>query len=353
MSDNRNKNSLKDRLTQGAPLTFWLVVIAYILYRLVLVLEIVAVAGLLALVMQMSLEWLQRIVKVRSIAVLIMLGLVVGFGAFIGLVLIPNFIVETQVLLQQLPNYVDYLRNFVASLHNKWSFVSNFTLGLDQLRNYLGRIITSFPLVLSNTFNQTVQAIGTVILAIYMATNPSSVLEGILRLIPRRYHDQFLRLLPAIRVRLQGWIFGVGIAMVFVGVGAGVGLYFIGIPLFISFGFFAGILEIIPYFGSIIGTLLPALIALTIPHGQTKVLLVLALFLVLNQVDAHIIQPLIVGKQVDLNPIIVIIAFLVMGELFGLVGVLLAVPAAAIFVTLIDEFNPERSPEKPLSKPDH
>ncbi|WP_208346193.1 AI-2E family transporter, partial [Aetokthonos hydrillicola] len=224
MSDNRNKNSLSDRLTQGAPLTFWLVVIAYILYRLVLVLQIVAVAALLALVMQMSLEWLQRIVKVRWIAVLIMLGLVVGFGAFIGLVLIPNFIVETQVLLQQLPNYVDYLRNFVASIHNKWSFVPNFTLGLDQLRNYLGRVLTSFPLVLSNTFNQTAQAIGTVILAIYMATNPNSVLEGILRFIPRRYHDQFLRLLPALRVRLQGWILGLGIAMVLVGVGARVGL---------------------------------------------------------------------------------------------------------------------------------
>ncbi len=347
MSDDKDKDSLRYQLTRGAPLTFWLVVVAYILYKLVLVLEIVAVATLLALVFRTSLQWVQRIVRVRWLAVLILTGLVVGFGAFVGLVMIPNIIVETQVLLVQLPNYVNSLRNFVASSHNKWSLIPDFSLGLDQLRNYVGQLLATFPLLLSHTFGQTVQAIGTVILAIYMASNPNSVLEGILRVIPRRYHDKFLRLLPAIRVRLQGWIFGIGIAMLFVGIGAGVGLYFIGVPLPISFGVFAGFLEIIPYFGSIIGTVLPALIALTTPHGVTKALTVLGLFLVLNQVDANLIQPLIIGKQVDLNPMIVILAFLVMGELFGLVGVLLAVPTAAVFVTLLDEFNPKPPSESP------
>jgi predicted PurR-regulated permease PerM len=352
MLGDQDKDSLKYQLTRGAPLTFWLVVIAYIFYRLVLVIEIVAVAALLAFVFQTSLQWLQRIVRVGWLAVLILIGLLVGFGAFIGLVLIPNFIVETEVLLKQLPNYLNSLRNFVANIHNQWSFVPNFSSGLDQFRNYIGQLLTSFPLVLSNTFGQTVQVIGTVILAVYMASNPDSVKQGILRVIPRKHHDEFLKLLRAIKVRLQGWIFGIGIAMLFVGIGAGIGLYLIGVPLYISFGVFAGFLEIIPYFGSIVGTILPAIVALTTPHGQTKALLVLALFLVLNQVDAHLIQPLIVGKQVNLNPVIVIIAFLVMGELFGLVGVLLAVPVAAIFVTLIDEFTQTKPPnESPPQKP--
>lgn len=351
MSGNRDKDSLRYQLTRGAPLTFFLAVIAYILYRLVLVLEIITVAVLLALVLRTSWRWLQRIVKVPWLAVLILIGLVAGFGAFIGLVVIPNFIVETQVLLAQLPNYVNSIRNFVASVHNKWPFVPDVTLGLDQLRNFLVRLLISFPFVLSNTFGQTAQAIGTIILAIYMASNPDSAIEGILRVIPHRYHERFHRLLRAIEVRLRGWIFGIGVAMLFVGIGAGIGLYLLGVPLPISFGVFAGLLEIIPYFGSIIGTVFPAMIALTIPHGSTKALLVLGLFLVLNQVDANLIQPVIVGRQVDLNPILVIIAFLIMGELFGLVGILVAVPAAAVFVTLVDEFNPKPPPQdEPLSK---
>lgn len=69
MLGDKDKDSLKYQLTRGAPLTFWLVVIAYILYRLVLVIEIVAVAALLAFVFQTSLQWLQRIVRVGWLAV--------------------------------------------------------------------------------------------------------------------------------------------------------------------------------------------------------------------------------------------------------------------------------------------
>ena len=347
MSGQRDKDSLNYQLTRGAPLALILLTaIAYILYRLVLVIEIVAVAALLALVLRTSLHWIRNIVKVRWLAVIILLGLILGFVAFVGLVLLPNFIVETQILLQQLPDYVDSFRNFAASLHSRWRFIPDVTLGLEQLRGYLGRMLTSFPLVLSNTFGGAIEVIGTVVLALYMAYDPNSVIRGILRLIPRRHHNQFYRVLDAAGVRLRGWIFGTGVAMLFIGVGAGIGLYLIGVPLPISFAVFAGFFEIIPYFGSIIGTFLPAIVALTVPNGLTKALLVLALFLVLNQVDAHIIQPIVMGKQVDVNPVLVVIAFLVMGELFGFIGVLVAVPAAAVFVTLIEEFTPKPPQEE-------
>lgn len=70
-----------------------------------------------------------------------------------------------------------------------------------------------------------------------------------------------------------------------------------------------------------------------------KLAFVLILFLVWNQIDAHIVQPLVMGQQVNIHPVMVILTFLVMGRLLGFIGVLLAVPAAAIIVTLIDEFT--------------
>ncbi|WP_250635702.1 AI-2E family transporter [Nostoc piscinale] len=78
-----------------------------------------------------------------------------------------------------------------------------------------------------------------------------------------------------------------------------------------------------------------------------KLVFVLILFLVLNQIDAHIVQPLVMGQQVNIHPVMVIVTFLVMGKLFGLIGVLLAVPAAAIIVTLIDEFALKSETEVP------
>jgi predicted PurR-regulated permease PerM len=170
-----------------------------------------------------------------------------------------------------------------------------------------------------------------------MAYDPNSLVNGILRLVPRRHHQRFNRILKACETRLRGWIFGTGIAMLFLGASATFGLWILGIPSALPFGIIAGLFEIIPYFGSIVGTFLPALVALSI--SPLKLVFVLILFLVMNQIDAHIIQPLVMGQQVNIHPVMVILTFLVMGRLFGFIGVLLAVPAAAIIVTLIDEFT--------------
>lgn len=352
MSKARDEDTIEYQIRRGAPLALVLAAIAYILYRLELVIEIVAVAALLALVLRTSLRWLRKIVRVRWLAVLILIGLIVGFGAFVVLVVVPSFITETQILIQQLPTYLNRLRNLAASLRSRWSFVPDISQGLVQLRSFLGGLIDLFPQLLRNTFGGTIEAIGTVILALYMAYDPNSVIRGIRRLIPRRHHEKFNRILQSAEVRLEGWIFGTGVAMLLVGGGAAIGLWLLKVPLPLSFGVIAGVLEVIPYFGSITGTILPALVALTI--SPVKAVFVLVLFLILNQVDAHLIQPVIMGQRVKLSPVAVVVAFLAMGELFGFFGVLLAVPAAAVLATLIDEFTPQdRLEDEPKPKLDH
>ncbi len=352
MSGPGDQDSIEQQLTRGAPLALIMAAIAYILCRLVLVLEIVAIAALLALVLRTSLRWLRSIVKVRWLAVLILIGLIVGFGAFVVLLVIPNFITETQILISQLPNYLNRLKEFAIGLRSKWSFVPDISQALVQLRSFLVGLLDFFPLLLRNTFGGTIEAIGTLILALYMAYDPNSVIRGFRRLIPRRHHEKFNRVLQSAEVRLEGWIFGTGVAMLLVGGGAAIGLWLLQVPLPLSFGVIAGVLEVIPYFGSIVGTVLPALVALTI--SPLKALFVVVLFLVVNQVDAHLIQPIIMGQRVNLNPVMVVVSFLVMGELFGLIGLLLAVPAAAVFVTLIDEFTPDdRNEDSPKPKLDH
>ncbi len=348
----RDEDSIEKQLVRGAPLALIMAAIAYILYRLVLVLEIVAVAALLALVLRTSLRWLRKIFRLRWLAVLILIGLIVGFGAFVVLFVIPNFITETQILISQLPEYLNRLRSFASNLRSKWTFVPDISQGLVQLRSFLVGLLDLFPQLLRNTFGGTIEAIGTLILSLYMAYDPNSVIRGIRRLIPRRHHEKFNRVLQSAEVRLEGWIFGTGVAMLLIGGGAAIGLWLLKVPLFLSFGVIAGALAVIPYFGSIVGTLLPALVALTI--SPLKALFVLVLFLVLNQVEAHVIQPVIMGQRVKLNPVAVVVAFLAMGELFGFFGLLLAVPAAAVFATLIDEFTPEERVEnEPEPKLDH
>ena len=335
----KHQDSLGSQLTRGAPLAVMLAAVLYILYELLPVLKLIAVAVLLAVVLRTLLRWLKKLVKAPWLAALILVGLIVGFGVFLVAVIFPSLVDETQQLLVALPSYLNALTALSIRLHSSFSFVPDLSQGLTQFRNFADQLLGSFPLLLRQTFGATIELVATLILALYMAYDPSTLINGVLRLVPRRYHRRFNRLLKATGVRLRGWIFGTGIAMLFLGVGATIGLWALGVPLALSFGVIAGLLEVVPYFGSIAGTFLPALVALTL--SPFKFVSVLILFLVLNQIDAHIVQPLVMGKQVDLHPVVVILTFLVMGKLLGFIGILLAVPAAAVFVTLIDEFAPK------------
>ncbi|HEY9614075.1 AI-2E family transporter [Allocoleopsis sp.] len=349
MSNFRAKRSKRYRnggwrnLTSGAPLAVFLAVGLLILYNLLPVLELVAVALLLALVLRTTLRWLQKIFRVRWVAVMIMVGLLGGFGLFVGLVVIPSFVEEAQNLSSALPKYLHSLINLSRQLHNSVSFVPDLSQGLEQLTDILKRLVSSLPVLLRNTFDLSLQAVATLILAIYMVYDPDALVDGILRLTPQRQHKRLKRLLESTKVRLRGWIFGTGLAMLIVGVGAVIGLLILRIPLAVPLGIVAGILEIIPYVGPIVGAVLPALIALTIQ--PTKALLVLIYFLILNQVEVHLIQPIVMAQRVKLHPVMVILAFLTMGKLLGLIGILLAVPIAAVLVTVVDEFTPKEPPE--------
>lgn len=327
------------QLTRGAPLAVILAASLYILYQLLPVIELVAIAALIALILRTMLRWLQQLVKSQDVAVVLLIGLIIGFGVLLGTVVIPSAIAESQKLLSTLPTYLNTLTGEVGQLRGRFSFIPDISQALIQLRNFTDQLLGGVPVFLGQAFNMTIEFVATLILALYMAYDPNSLVNGTLRLVPRRNHPQFKRFFKACKVRLRGWIFGTVIAMIFLGVTTTIGLWILQVPSALPFGVIAGLFEVIPYFGSIIGAFLPALVALSI--SPIKLVFVVVLFLVLNQVDAHIVQPLVMGQQVDIHPVMVIVTFLVMGKLFGLIGVVLAVPAAAVFVTLIDEFATE------------
>ena len=335
MSDQNHSNNSWQKVANSAPKAVLLAVALIIFYRLLAVWEMIAIASLIALALRTILHGLQKIVKLRWLAVLLLIALIGGFLVFLALVIVPNLVQETEALLSTLPVYLDSLIALSQRWHQQVSFVPDLSQGLVQLRSFIYGIISTFPLLLRQTFGITLQAIATLILAIYITYEPDAIVRGFLRLIPYRHHRKIRTIIQATKVRIRGWLFGTGIAMLFLGLGATLGLWILGIPMCLPFGVIAGLFEFIPYFGSIVGTLLPALVALTI--SPLKFILVLVLFVVLNQVDAYIVQPLVMGRQVHLHPVMVIITFLIMGELLGLVGVLLAVPTAAVLVTLVDE----------------
>lgn len=333
--------SLRDKLTQGAPLAVLLVLALLILVRLKSILELIAIAILLSLILQTLLHQLERLIKQRWLAVLALVIGIFSLVVLLPIVILPDFLNEFQKLSVKLPEYLSNLTEQSQNLHAHYSFIPDVSQEIAKLNDFLYGLLKSFPLVLEKAFGITIEAFAVIILALYITYDPDFLSEGLLRLTPRPHRQQVRHILQTMRLRLQGWMVGTFLAMLFLGVSVGIGLWILGIPLALPFSIVAGLFEIIPFFGSFIGGFLPTLVALTI--SPLKLVLVLVLFLLVNQIDAHIVQPIVVGQQVNLHPVGVVIAVLVMNELLGIIGLIFAIPAAVVIMTLVDEFTSKPS----------
>ena len=114
-------------------------------------------------------------------------------------------------------------------------------------------------------------------------------------------------------------------------------------------GFFIGLFNMIPYVGAIIATVIAAIITL-ITGGLSQTIWMLIVVIILQQIDANIINPRIVGKSLKISPLLVLFAVTCGGAYFGILGMFLAVPVIAVIKILLDDFIKYKETKKKLSK---
>jgi predicted PurR-regulated permease PerM len=148
--------------------------------------------------------------------------------------------------------------------------------------------------------------------------------------IPERYQPTYLEKLGEVDTVLSGFIRGQLSVCAILAVLYSIGLYFIGIDLAIAIGTLAGITFIIPYVGTIIGIVLSVSMAFLKFHDILHPLLCLGWFSVVQGLEGMVITPRVVGSTVGLHPLVAIVALLIGGQIFGIMGMLLAVPVTAV-----------------------
>jgi predicted PurR-regulated permease PerM len=328
----RAQQAFYRRLGRGAPLAVFVAAGLLVAYKLLPVLKLVAVAMLVAVVLRAITRGLERLRLPPWTTPLALLAVVGLFGVFVWLVIVPNLVQEARLLISNFPRYVDSLTNLAHNL----PYASDLSQIGDRLKGAFSQLVGSLSSVAMKLLSLAGAAVAGLFLAVYMSVDPGPLIRGTLRLVPLEKRDRVEEFLRTFEARLRGWIVGQAIVALFIGIGGGVGLWIMGVPLYISFGIIAGVLNVVPYLGSIVGAMLPALLALTI--SPMKAVLVVLLFVALNQVEGYILQPMVMGREVKLHPAMVIVSFLIFGALLGVVGVLLAVPAAVLCATLLDEW---------------
>lgn len=156
-------------------------------------------------------------------------------------------------------------------------------------------------------------------------------------LVPNRYFEFTLDLMYKMDEQLGNYLRGQFIDALVFGLLSTAALWILNVPYFIFIGIFAGLANLIPFVGPVAGAL-AALIAVVLERGDiVRGGYVLLVFVVLKLVDDFVIQPLAVGKHVDLHPMVVAIAIVVGGHLFGVLGMLLVVPCLGFLKVVFEE----------------
>jgi len=194
------------------------------------------------------------------------------------------------------------------------------------------------------TFGMLGNAALLAIMGIFLAGAPGTYRGGLVRLMPVPYRARVDEALVESGQALHRWLLGQSISMAFVGGAMALGLWLLGIALPLAVGLIAGLLAFIPFFGAITGGLLAVLLAFM--DGPSAALHVVLLCVAIQQVEGHVLMPLVQKWAVELPPVLGIVAAVVFGALFGIIGVLFATPMMVVFVTLVRKLYVEEFLER-------
>jgi predicted PurR-regulated permease PerM len=195
-----------------------------------------------------------------------------------------------------------------------------------------------------NIFGNLISFISVLVIVFYLLLEIEAIKKIIQSIIPIKFQSYTIRLFIQMQNKLSLWLRGQLILCLVIGILSYIGLLILGVKYALLLALIAGISEIIPYLGPILGAIPAVFLAFT--QSPLTALLVIILYLIIQQLENTLLVPKIMGKTVGLNPVIILIVFLIGGKLYGPIGALLAIPVAtALSVLIKDYFELKRKEE--------
>jgi predicted PurR-regulated permease PerM len=270
-------------------------------------------------------------------ALMTLLGSLALLALMIAL-LIPPFIDQTNEFVDDVPAIVDDLEGYYADLTGEdpgqvgdrvEEFVQNWT---DEPERFIGPI-TSIGLDVAGIV---AAFLLMVITAYYMAVRPGPLVDGLVSLAPPSRREHVRHVVDRLRAAWIGWMQGVAWDMFVTGVLVFIALTLIGLEFAIFFAILSALLVVVPYFGAIAGAIPPVLLGLT--HSPGTALVVLLAYVLIQQIEGNVIVPLVMSQTVRLHPAVIAVGVVVVAQLFGFVGLFVAVPILSLIVVSVEEF---------------
>lgn len=299
------------------------------------------IAGFLYYVFNPVVLYLEKKFKLPSIwGIVIVFILLIGLFVYTVVSLVPNVITQLSGLISASGSLVPNLQKWVDRLSQNPAFKDvDFKALIDKANisymDVLQNLLSGVTFSLSNVvgvISKVVMIIGLVpILLFYMLKDGKNMLPFLKKTILKRDKLNIASLLDDMNKTISKYISGASIDCLFIFVTVFISYLIIGIPYAFLFAVFAAITNLIPYLGPYIG-LTPVVLSVGFAH-PVQALIAIVVVLVLQQLDGNIIYPRVVGSAVEVHPVTIMVLMLVAGSLYGLVGMLIAVP----FYSLVKE----------------
>ena len=275
-------------------------------------------------------------------AIALLCAVLISLGALAGLItlLVPPFAEQTRALSQELPKYITGLENQLAKLGERIPPLKQYLATGDhkavtvlyeqasaQLEGLLPKVFGLLHLA--------IDGFALMVMALYLARRPADYREWLIALFPPAHRELVRDVLLEIARDLRAWITGQLLGMVILATLTVIGLAALQVPYWLTFGILTGAVAIIPFFGTLVSTAVPALFVLASDGEPWRVISVVILGTVIHLIESNLVLPLITENQVKLPPVLSIMSVLIFGQLFGPVGLVVAVPILVVLTVIV------------------
>lgn len=332
-------------------------------------LQVGAIGFLIAYVLNPLVDLLGRLRIGRGLAVVLVFLLLLNL-LVLGSVLLSQVVAETARFVALVPGAIEELSTFLGRastwlggildaapefLQDRFGVETTgedlaqqaqdqlaawITALAQALNRFLERLVAEGPAVLmagaTSIISTTFQVVLIFIGSAYILYDYHRLAANVRRFVPVRWRGVHADLSRKADRAVGGYLRGQLLITAILGVLVWIGLSLVGVPLALAISFLAAVFNLVPYLGPVVGTLPAVLLGLTV--SPLTALLALVVFVVANQIEAHLLSPMILGKSTDIHPVTVLISILIGIGFLGILGAFIAVPIAALAKVVLEEY---------------
>ena len=274
----------------------------------------------------------------RGLATVIVFVLFLALIYLFCLAVIPSLVSQINDIAKMVPDILDNLKEIVDKIFVKLSTETNIDMSsvktnfLTYIENFAKNVSTDLPTKIITIVQNLVSGIGKLavglVIGFYLLFNFHNFSKHFMNIVPKRFKNSAERLLDEIGSIIYKFINGTFIDCFVLFLISCIGFSLIGLKAPVFFAFFCAITNVIPYIGPYVGGAPAMLVSFTM--SPLTGLLTLLFMIVVQTIEGNFLQPMIVGKKLDLKPVTIVISLLIFGHFFGIIGMIIATPIVAI-----------------------